>query len=90
MRTKAHKIKDDLYIIELTDEKVKRLFVIGNDYDLGYEILSVLDDKKLNISDYIKTLDISMLYDNLCEINEDADDYLYHDTIDMKGGELDG
>lgn len=89
MKTKAHKIKDDLYIIELTDEKVKRLFVVGSNYDLAYEIMSILPDKNVKISEYIKSLDISMLYDNLIEINDDADEYLYKDDIDefMKGGE---
>lgn len=92
MRTKAHKLKDDLYIIELTDENIKRLFVVGNDYDLAYEIMSTLNDKKININDYIKTLDISMLYDYLSEINDDADDYLYKDNIEnlLIGGDNNG
>lgn len=89
MRTKAHKITDDIYLIELTDEKIKRLFIVGADFDLSYELLSVYDNKDFKVKDYIKTLESDKLYDYLCEINDDADDYLYKDDIEdiFKGGE---
>lgn len=93
MKTKAHKLRDDIYLIELTDEKVKRLFVVGTDFDLSYELLSVLNDnKEFKIKDYIKAIDIDKIYDYLCEINDDADDYLYKDDIEdiFKGGEDNG
>lgn len=92
MKTKAHKLRDDIYLIELTDEKVKRLFVVGTDFDLSYELLSVLNDnKEFKIKDYIKAIDIDKIYDYLCEINDDADDYLYKDDIDnlLIGGDND-
>lgn len=88
MRTKAYKLNDKINLLELTDEKVKRLFIIGSDYDLGYELLSVINDnidisKKFNIKEYIKTLDLDKVYDYLCEVNDDADDYLYKDDINL-------
>lgn len=87
MRTKAYKLNDKINLLELTDDRVKRLFIIGSDYDLGYELLSVVNDdtdisKKFNIKEYIKTLDLDKIYDYLQEINEEADDYLYKDNID--------
>lgn len=82
MRTKAHRITDDIYLIELTDEKIKRLFVVGADFDLSYELLSVYDNQDFKLKDYIKSLDPDKLYDYLCEINDDADDYLYKDDIE--------
>ena len=84
MRTKAYKLNDKINLLELTDEKVKRLFIIGSDYDLGYELLSVINDNtKFNVKEYIKSLDIDKVYDYLCEVNDDADDYLYKDDINL-------
>lgn len=88
MKTKAYELNDKINLIELTTDKVKRLFVIGSDFDLGYELLSILNDesevsKKFKIKEYIKSLDLDKIYDYLCEINDEADDYLYKDDLNL-------
>lgn len=88
MRTKAHHIKDNLYVIELKDNIITRLIVTHKDYDLSYELISVYNDDlelegSFNIKDYIKSLKYDNLINYLIDINSDGEDYLYHDEIEL-------
>ena len=85
MRSKVYEMKNDLVLIELTDNIKKRLIVTHPDYDLSYELMSVLNEnnKKFDMKEYISNLEEEKLIDYLQEINDDADDYLYHDDIDI-------
>lgn len=88
MRTKAHHIKDNLYVIELKDNIITRLIVTHKDYELSYELISVYNDDlelegSFNIKDYIKSLMYDNLINYLIDINSDGEDYLYHDEIEL-------
>lgn len=84
MRTKAILIKNNLYIIKLTDELQTRLIVTHKDYDLSYELLAVFNEdigkgKKFDLYEYIKSLDYEKLYNNLIDVNSEENDLLYDD-----------
>lgn len=88
MRTKAHHIKDNLYVIELKDNLITRLIVTHSDYDLSYELLSIYnddikEDNKFDLKTYIKNLNYDNLLNYLIDINDEGEDYLYHDDLQI-------
>ena len=88
MRTKAHKIKDNLYIIELKDDIFTRLIVTHPDYELSFELLSVYNDdlkleNSIDLKEYIKNVNYDNLINYLIDINNEGEDYLYHDEIEL-------
>lgn len=88
MRTKAHHIKDNLYVIELKDNLITRLIVTHSDYDLSYELLSIYnddikEDNKFDLKAYIKNLNYDNLLNYLIDINDEGEDYLYHDDLQI-------
>lgn len=88
LRTKAHKIKDNLYIIELKDDIFTRLIVTHPDYELSFELLSIYNDdlkleNSIDLKEYIKNVNYENLINYLIDINSEGEDYLYHDEIEM-------
>lgn len=88
MRTKAHHIKDNLYIIELKDDIFTRLIVTHPDYELSFELLSIYNDdlkleNSIDLKEYIKNVNYENLINYLIDINNEGEDYLYHDEIEM-------
>ena len=88
MRTKAHLIKDNLYVIELKDTMMTRFIVTHKDYELCYELLSIYNEDvekegSFDLKSYIKNLNYENLFNYLIDINSDGEDYLFHDDMQI-------
>lgn len=84
MRTKSKKIAEGINLITLKEENMIRYFIIGDDYELGYEIFSLIDEGDFDEKKFLDNLNIKIINDTLDEINNrEEDDCLYHDMDEV-------
>lgn len=80
MRSSIKKLSDDLYLLKIKKGETLRYFVIGEDYELSYELFSLIDDGEFNEKEFFENININMIKDTLDEVNNrDEFDCLYHD-----------
>lgn len=84
MRSSLKKLDDDLYLLKIKKGSMIRYFVIGEDYELSYELFSLIDDSNFNEKEFFENINTKMIRDTLDEINNrDEFDCLYHDMDEI-------
>ena len=85
MRCKGKKISDDIILISLRDDDIIRYIAVGKDYEISYEVYSLIADENFNEKEFLKDINVNSIRDTLDDINNNMEnDCLYHDI-----GEID-
>lgn len=85
MRCKGKKISEDIILISLREDDIIRYIAVGKDYEISYEVYSLIADENFNEKEFLKDINVNSIRDTLDDINNSMeDDCLYHDI-----GEID-